>query len=119
VKEVGCLSLGPGAASARPSASSMTSPEHHSDNISPASDPDDLVESAISDLEVSIAGPYAGSRPNVTPAIGTAISEIYSGSLRGLEPGSLAASWLVETWFNGQVQKSWPVYILSVSSIDC
>ena len=117
--EAGCTIEGTGAADARPSSSSTTNLERHPDKIAPASNPYDLVESAISDLEVSIAGPYAGSRPNVAPTIGTTISEIYSGSLLGLEPGSLAGSWLLEAWFNGQVHKSWPVCPFPVQPFNC
>jgi hypothetical protein len=65
----------------------------------------DRVENDISELETSIAGPYAGTRPGLAPITGTIGSEIYPGTLSGLEPGSLAGSF----YFNGQVHQSWPV----------
>lgn len=109
MKAVGCMGEESEEASSRPSALSTINPERPSANVTPPTEQHDVIESAITDLEVSIAGPYAGSRPDFTSATGTAISEIYSGPLSGLEPGTLAGSWLLDTWFNGQVHRSWPV----------
>jgi hypothetical protein len=119
MKLAGCMEENQGALNSRPSASSTDDPDPPSANISRAGEPQDVVESAMTDLEVSIAGPYAGSRPDVTSATGTTTSEIYSGSLSGLEPGSLAGRWLLDTWFNGQVHRGWPVCSAWLWSDDC
>ena len=67
------------------------------------------IEGTISDLEISIAGPYVGARPSLDTAMGGKTDTFYGPALDGLEPGSIAGSWLLEIYFSGQVHRSWPV----------
>jgi len=80
----------------------LTSPEWKSDE-------EKKIELVVGDLEISIAGPYPGSRFPPGPSTTSSAREVYSGVLAGCEPGTFAGTFFVESFFDGDFHKGWTV----------